>query len=125
MRAVNAIERIAAPCGPARGVGAVSEAKHTQGPWQACDVGDYSDYGGRCRVILGDDLRIAVVLGDHDESAANARLIAAAPDLQLVAMLFVDLLKMDFECNQERQDHFNELRHIAEQAIDYAKGGAT
>lgn len=59
----------------------MAEAKHTPGPWEACDVGDYSDYDGRCRVILGDDLRIVVVLGDHDESAANARLIAAAPDL--------------------------------------------
>lgn len=57
------------------------ETKHTPRPWEACDVGDYSDYDGRCRVILGNDLRIAVVLGDHDESAANARLIAAAPDL--------------------------------------------
>lgn len=53
----------------------MTEAKHRPGPWQACN------YDGRCRVILGDDMRIAVVLGDHDESAANARLIAAAPDL--------------------------------------------
>ena len=59
----------------------MSEAKHTPGKWEACDVGDYGDYDGRCRVILGDDLRIAVVLGDHDESKANARLISAAPDL--------------------------------------------
>ena len=58
----------------------MSEAKHTLGPWEACDVGDYGDYDGRCRVILGDDLRIAVVLGEHDESKANARRIAAAPD---------------------------------------------
>jgi len=54
---------------------------HTPAPWVACNVGDYGDYDGRCRVILGDDLRIAVTLGDHDEGEANARLIAAAPDL--------------------------------------------
>lgn len=59
----------------------MTELKHTPAPWEACNVGDYSDYDGQCRVILGDDLRIAVVLGDHDESAANARLMAAAPDL--------------------------------------------
>ena len=59
----------------------MTELKHTPAPWEACNVGDYSDYDGLCRVILGDDLRIAVVLGDHDESEANARLIAAAPDL--------------------------------------------
>jgi hypothetical protein len=54
---------------------------HTPAPWIACSVGDYGDYDGRCRVILGDDLRIAVTLGDHDEGEANARLIAASPDL--------------------------------------------
>jgi hypothetical protein len=54
---------------------------HTPAPWIACNVGDYGDYDGRCRVILGDDLRIAVTLGDHDEGEANARLIAASPDL--------------------------------------------
>jgi hypothetical protein len=30
---------------------------------------------------LGDDRRIAVVQGDHDEAIANARLIAAAPEM--------------------------------------------
>ena len=59
----------------------MTELKHTPAPWEACNVGDYRDYDGQCRVILGDDLLIAVVLGDHDESAANARLMAAAPEL--------------------------------------------
>ena len=55
---------------------------HTKGPWEASEHGAYRDYKGNNIVILGDDLRIAVVLGyDTDETQANARLIAAAPDL--------------------------------------------
>ena len=56
--------------------------KHTKGPWKACEHGGYGDYDGNCIVILGDDLRVAIVLGsDNEETNANARLIAAAPDL--------------------------------------------
>lgn len=58
--------------------------KHTPGPWVACGYGDYSDYEGKCRVVLGEggDIRTAVVLGfDTPENEADARLIAAAPDL--------------------------------------------
>lgn len=47
--------------------------KHTPGPWEACERGDYGDDG---IVILGDDMRIAVVNRDED-----AALIAAAPEL--------------------------------------------
>lgn len=59
----------------------MSAAKHTPGPWEACEPGAYSDFDGRSSVILGDDMRIAVVQGDSDSDIANARLIAAAPDL--------------------------------------------
>jgi hypothetical protein len=63
----------------------MAEMKHTPGPWEACDQGDYSDFDGNSRVILGDDMRIAVVQwspGDMQaESDANAHLIAAAPEL--------------------------------------------
>lgn len=78
-----------------RGVDVMSDAKHTPGPWEACDAGDYSDYDGKCRVILGDDLRIAVALGDHAENDANARLIAAAPDL--LAALEVALFWLEYD----------------------------
>lgn len=59
-------------------------AQHTPGPWIACEYGGYGDYDGKCRVVLGEggDIRTAVVLGfDTPENEANARLIAAAPDL--------------------------------------------
>ncbi|BEP44009.1 hypothetical protein [Variovorax sp. V15] len=58
---------------------------HSPGPWISCDLGDYGDYDGNCRVILGDDRRVAVVLGTQEEDAANAALIAAAPDLLAAA----------------------------------------
>jgi hypothetical protein len=59
-------------------------ARHTPGPWISAGYGDYSDYDGKCRVILGEggDIRTAVVLGfDSNENQANAHLIAAAPEL--------------------------------------------
>jgi hypothetical protein len=61
-------------------------AGFTPAPWEAAELGDYGDYDGHCRVILGDDIRIAVVLHGGspamcEENDANARLIAAAPDL--------------------------------------------
>ena len=58
--------------------------KHTPGPWLSAEYGNYGDYDGKCRVILGDggDIRTAVVLGfDSEENQANALLIAAAPEL--------------------------------------------
>ncbi|RRA01885.1 hypothetical protein [Burkholderia cepacia] len=54
---------------------------HTSGPWQACEPGDYLDYDGNCIVVLGEDIRVCVVLGASDESRATAQLIAASPDL--------------------------------------------
>jgi len=60
----------------------MSETSHTPGPWEAAERGDYADFDGDSRVILGDDRRIAVVQDSGSiEDAANARLIAAAPDM--------------------------------------------
>lgn len=59
----------------------MSAPTHTPGPWEACEPGDYGDYHGQCVVILGDDKRVAVVLGEDAEAVANARVMAAAPEL--------------------------------------------
>ena len=65
----------------------MNAAQHTPGPWEKCDRGDYSDFDGHSNVILGDDTRICVVQNSGDDWAdANARLIAAAPDM-LAALL--------------------------------------
>lgn len=116
----------------------MSEAKHTPGPWFAVLAQD--DEGvliPRVASPLTSKRRLNDAEGDahtfvcetfsdgfqdEDQDIANARLIAAAPDLLLVSMLLVDLLKMDFECNQEREYHFNDLLSIAEQAISKAEG---
>ena len=34
---------------------------HTPGEWEAADRGDYGDFDGNSRVILGDDMRVAVI----------------------------------------------------------------
>ena len=50
--------------------------------WKACDHGDYGDNEGQCIAIIGDDKRVALVLGpDTPETRKNADLISAAPEL--------------------------------------------
>lgn len=68
----------------------MSQAKFTQGPIEVCAPGDYGDYEGRCIVLIGDDRRIAVVLGTDDEAKANASLYASAPELLSAAKLALD-----------------------------------
>lgn len=64
---------------------------HTPGPWEAADRGDYGDFDGNSRVVLGDDRRIAVVQhSGTDEDEANARLITAAPDMLEALQVFVE-----------------------------------
>ena len=61
----------------------MADVKFTPGPWEACDPGDYGDFDGESRVVLGNDMRIAVVHWHEGDcrADANARLIAASPDL--------------------------------------------
>jgi hypothetical protein len=54
--------------------------KHTQGPWRCVDTSNHAhDY--RLLAANGAPLPLNVVANDHSEQRANARLIAAAPDL--------------------------------------------
>ena len=61
------------------------KAEHTQKPWLAENGEGYSMW----RVWAGDKL-IAEVVGDSAETDANARLIAAAPDLLAALEACVD-----------------------------------
>jgi len=61
-------------------------AQHTPGPWRSNDFSS-SVYG----YIFGDSQAVCRVFLDGDECEANARLIAAAPDL-LEALKLADLL---------------------------------
>ena len=93
----------------------------TNGPWELCEKGDYDDFGGQSMVVIGDDKRIAAVHASGKTGEANARLIAAAPDLY-------DALEHIFE--YWNRDHNEEamgdaLWHIietAEAALAKARG---
>ncbi|WP_408953023.1 hypothetical protein [Lysobacter sp. Hz 25] len=94
----------------------------TEAPWHACEHGDYSDYGGNCVVILGDDmtLRIAVVLGDNtDETLANARLMAAAPKL-FAALDQISGLSRALRAGGPDPMDLEELSDALAQAVDVA-----
>lgn len=74
-------------------------AQHTPGPWEACEPGDYGDFDGESRVVCSadpDDMRrIAVVHWSkhHPETDANARLIAASPELLDLAYQYLSDLR--------------------------------
>jgi hypothetical protein len=62
--------------------------KHTQGPWRCVDTSNHAhDY--RLLAANGAPLPLNVVANDHSEQRANARLIAAAPELLQVARDFL------------------------------------
>lgn len=98
----------------------MSAAKHTPGPWIAAPLGvlsrdhTVSAYGGP---LLG-RVRIAdVFVGENLDVCANARLIAAAPDL-LEAVS--DMLRYCICPTEQAQAVFGKART----AIAKAKGGA-
>ena len=88
---------------------------HTAGPWELCNKGDYGDFDGNSRVILGDDRRLAVVHVSDDETDANARLIAAAPDL-------LEACKDALDALYHAEDTMEPLRESLRAAISKAEG---
>lgn len=95
-------------------------ATHTPGPW-TCNLGDGSNLTYDC-TIWGDDCRVTVcAIGDESRNystavdIANARLIAAAPDLLAALVDAVDILdrlappiQLGTLC--EEQDHAAAMR---------------
>lgn len=71
----------------------MSKATHTEGPWTLRpvneEIGEYEIVGPRHSDETGESEYIAVVCGGLPESKANARLIAAAPEL-LDALLAIE-----------------------------------
>ena len=75
-------------------------ARHTPGPWERFDREIH------CRPIEGSlaKLIVAKVAGDDDESEANARLIAASPELVELAWQYrSDLLRPPSADSRERR----------------------
>lgn len=92
---------------------------HTPGPWIACERGDYSDYDGNSAVIISSSELIRVAVVHHRGTAdadANARLIAASPDLLSAAILAVK------EFENEGQV-FRDAISALKRAIGLAEGG--
>ena|SRR5690606_5966778 len=73
----------------------MSELKHTEGPWTLRplneEIGEYEIVGPHHSDETGKSEYIAVVCGGLPESAANARLVAAATDM-LAVLRMVDAL---------------------------------
>ena len=65
----------------------------TPGPWHIQNKGDIYSPSARCEIVSSDDKTIARVKGLTAEAEANARLIAAAPDLLAAAESYIIVLK--------------------------------
>jgi hypothetical protein len=86
--------------------------EHTPGPWKADDS----------KWIYAGDTYVAMTIGRND--AANAHLIAAAPDLLLVAEMAE--AAMAFECGEAIAPEFEprDLLDAARAAVAKARGGS-
>lgn len=86
-------------------------SKHTPGPWGCVDTSNHAhDY--RLTKPDGSPLPLHVEANDHSEQRANAKLIAAAPDL-------LDALQYLMVAHGEQLDHAFEM---AQDAIAKATG---
>jgi hypothetical protein len=77
-------------------------AKHTPGPWQVVPDGVNGDWPNGCEIAIDDARGLAgerdyylasVVHGDPDELLANARLVAAAPELYEALRVMVERME--------------------------------
>ena len=93
-------------------------SKHTAGPWRIQE--SFVNNGQRWSILFRDDSKwlASVLHNDNDESMANARLMAAAPDL-LKALLGVQTLA---HCGQLEQYIGEPWLRAVSAAIAKAKG---
>lgn len=94
-------------------------SKHTPGPWEAtyepCEMGN--DWRIECKSDTGFVVGVVMYRHDADEWAANAHLIAAAPDL-LAAL-------RDIVAWADRAGCSEAFQRDARAAIARAEGGAS
>ena len=103
----------------------MSKAKHTERPWTVRpvneEIGEYEIVGPNHSDETGESEYIAVVCGGLPGSAANARLIAAAPEL--LEALEELLTAVDKACGTAiPQGSFAAARQAARNAIAKATG---
>lgn len=93
-----------------------AQSKHTPGPWMAGPINGYGELNG-IQVKEQRGLVLAVAIGDVPEldSEANARLIAAAPELLRCLRNMIDLY-------EQLQGHPTAYSHESRAAIAKAEG---
>lgn len=111
-----------------------TQAKHTPGPWHVgTGNGEGSIFAdaGRMRLESGGTTLYPICkingswAGREDETAANARLIAAAPDLLDRLAYIADMAEFSIDdANLDLADKLNEIVRIARAAIARATGEA-
>lgn len=96
-----------------------TQNKHTPGPWTAT-----GHDGKQCVIIECDWGSVAKVLpiGAQDQETANARLIAAAPDLLEALEDAAFLMRMAAKIAGPMQDSFKRSAEDAAKAIAKAEG---
>jgi hypothetical protein len=97
--------------------------QHTPGPWAAPSDHSYGDIG-----IVADSRLLAMVTNDEDqpiadsEQMANARLMAAAPELLAAISTLVGIAETD--CMDDKSNVWRSAMIAADAAIAKAEGRA-
>ena len=89
--------------------------KHTPGPWHQDYSGNGNVWSNDCKVADTGNPRQAGQYREPDdaERIANGRLIAAAPDLLMVAKLILERGYVSSSIEEERNDHIALVAAIA------------
>ena len=110
----------------------MNKSEHTPGPWTA-NLHHTQDYGGRAHAFIHAAKPLvplaAVVLAaercDQAEGRANARLIAAAPDLLETLSVTLAMAEDYLNDTSQDRDHFLTALDGARAAIAKATGNLT
>ena len=97
----------------------MNESKHTPGPWRA--VGTFVEGGGRAiaKAVLLAKSNLAGEGSENELGKANARLIAAAPEMENTLN---EIVGMVIAQNIDGLDRTGKIYEIARAAIAKAKG---
>jgi hypothetical protein len=102
-------------------------SKHTQGDWGFDDNGIYEVIGDKLMAINGDDGMKIAWIEEGPEQLADARLIAAAPDLLEACKTALTLLRGLCGSDELGDLYFAEaerVESVIDAAIAKAEGGA-
>ena len=99
-----------------------TKTAHTPGPWAVGTGWVYQDDGGEKpgRMICGG---FPAIYRDDGESEANARLIAASPDMAEALGQFLLAYKAWNDNKDGGEDDLHEAARVAREAIAKAQGG--